>query len=177
MELPVFSVLFVVAYGYYQAGHDASVVQKYWKDTACRVVQLRRSDEHTVFLCDGNAHLHADDGPEAVHASHMRRALRKMGLCSNIGDTRLETYCTTSGEYVQGDYIATSGRIIVDANTMHVPAFAHSAAGGYHEPVLAQLQVTPAPITIAGSRRHAQFDRKPSSSQGSKHRFGRGWQN
>ena len=90
----------------------------------------------------------------------MREAFEQMELCSNIDVKGLETFCTSNGEYVQNDYIATSGGISVDLKSMQAPAFAHSALGGFHEPLMARVQVTPAPISIAGSRRHAQFDRR-----------------
>ena len=160
MELPVFSVLFVVAYGHYQAGHDVGVVCGFWKETGQQVCRLRRKGEHVVCLCDGNAHLHAGNEIERVHADHMREALEKMELCSNIAEKSFETYCMSNGDYVQNDYIATSGGISVDLGSMVVPDFAHSALGGFHEPLMARLQISPAPVSIAGSRRHAQFDRK-----------------
>ena len=93
------------------------------------------------------------------HAQHFSKCISELGLASNIGDTALPTFVTTNGHTVQEDYVVTSSDIQVTPRSQEIHSFAHSAKGGYHEPLMMAMKLVPRPVKVARSRRVAEFDR------------------
>ena len=93
------------------------------------------------------------------HARHFSECIGALGLASNIGDSALPTFVATNGYAVQDDYVATSCDVHVTPMSQEIPAFAHSAKGGYREPLMMTMKLVPRPAKVARSRRVAEFDR------------------
>ena len=57
MELPIYCVLFVVAYGPH-SGRPAGEACSYWNGVAQKVLSVKRGGEKMILTTDANAHLH-----------------------------------------------------------------------------------------------------------------------
>ena len=74
---------------------------------------LRRKGEPVSLTCDGNAHLHAEEGKYMSHSAHFASTLRKPDLVANVGMHPEPAFETSAGTFVQDDYIATTTTVTI----------------------------------------------------------------
>lgn len=159
MQLPIFDCVICSAYGPH-SGRCAEEVQKYWQDTAKVVAKAKKKGGHVIFLCDGNVHLHSDDGDAVQHASFFRNAMEDLGLVPNIEADPVPTFCYADGDGVQDDYICTSSGVVRSSLPSRTVDMSHLVERGNHELLAMEVCIHPASNLVPISRRKLGYDRR-----------------